>query len=54
MSGKHLNRALRVHKVRLEVLEKLLNQKFEQSLPETERLSQNTGLTCDFFLEALP
>ena len=42
MSGKHFNRALRVHKVMLEALERLLIQKFEQSLLETERLSQNT------------
>ncbi|MES9950704.1 MAG: hypothetical protein ABW118_17235 [Candidatus Thiodiazotropha sp.] len=43
MSGKHFNRALRVHKVMLEALERLLIQKFEQSLLETERLSQNTS-----------
>ena len=42
MSGKHSNRALHVNKVMLEALERLLIRKFEQSLPETKRLSQNT------------
>ena len=41
ISGKHLNRALRVHNVMLEELKRLLIQKFGQSLPETEKLCQN-------------
>ena len=40
MSGKHFNRALRVHKVTLEALERLLIEKFEQSLPQDEQFSQ--------------
>ena len=40
MSGKHFNRALRVHKVTLEVFERLLIEKFEQSLPQDEQFSQ--------------
>ena len=43
MSGKHFNRALRVHKVMLEALERLLLEKFEQSLPQTEILSQEAS-----------
>ena len=40
MSGKHFNRALRVHKVTLEALERLLIEKFEQSLRQDEQFSQ--------------
>ena len=40
MSGKHFSRALRVHKVTLEALERLLIEKFEQSLPQDEQISQ--------------
>ena len=43
MSGKHFNRALLVHKVMLEALERLLLEKFEQSLPQTEILSQEAS-----------
>ena len=43
MSGKHFNRALRIHKVMLEALERLLLEKFEQSLPQTEILSQEAS-----------
>ena len=44
MSGKHFNRALRVHKVMLEAFERLLIQKFEHSKVITEHY----GLTCSF------
>ena len=40
MSGKHFNRALRVHNVTLEALESLLIEKFEQSLPQDEQFLQ--------------
>ena len=43
MSGKHFKRALRIHKVMLEALEILLLEKFEQSLLQTEILSQGAS-----------
>ena len=43
MSGKHFNRALRVHKVTLQTLERLLLEKFELSLQEGEKLTKDAS-----------
>ena len=43
ISGKHFNRALRVHKVTLEALERLLLAKFEMSLHEDHKLSDEAS-----------
>ena len=43
MSEKQFNRALRVHKVTLEALKRLLLEKFEMSLPEDHKLSNEAS-----------
>lgn len=48
MSGKHFNRALRVHKILFEALERLLLTRFEQDHPRDECLSNDTfGMLTD-------
>ena len=42
MSGKHFNRAVRVHKLMFESLERLLLSRFEQDHPRAECLSEET------------
>ena len=42
MNGKHFNRAVRIHKLVLEALERLLFMRFEEEQPQNESISDDT------------